>query len=293
MFSKFFLGLFHFIILLIISPSGNAIKLYNASDLINVLIGDNNKNLRTWKSEIYSESEFKSINQNTLIQHFTGHNIEEYLQDIDWKNNLTIAKIFAEQYTSILNETCWYLFYDEQVIVLVDENNYNERIKSLKEDCNLKYHRTLLESQLKKELNIPESRELTLSELKQRKANLDIVRSNHWIGDISKYSDSETEKDELFRKINNALDTYLNMYNEKSVGNNYFLFTLMGMLYYYPEKLNKPVDFYNSLIKLLFPDKGVSNENKKALGKLIYEWFLANNDSFLGEWRIDDIDNAE
>ena len=146
--------------------------------------------------------------------------------------------------------------------------------------------------QLKSYLQIPKSRVLSLADLHKMKANRDIALSQIWLGNVSL---SSANKEDLFRKINEALEsyqTYVILGKHQEWNNEFgkdprYLWTLMGMLHSYKDKLSKKI-LVDKVLEALYPNKKereviLKNSNNDR-GKLIYLWLLDNSPEVLGEY---------
>lgn len=148
--------------------------------------------------------------------------------------------------------------------------------------------------QLKSYLQIPKSRELSLADLHKIKANRDISLSQIWLGNVSLPS---ANKEDLFRKINEALESYQTyvILGKHQEGNNEFgkdpryLWTLMGMLHSYKDKLSKNISV-DKVLESLYPNKSeredILKKSNNDMGKLIYFWLLDNAPEVLGEYTM-------
>lgn len=136
---------------------------------------------------------------------------------------------------------------------------------------------------LKSQLNIPESRACSLNELLDRKANLDIVRSNHLLGDVHSCND-ESMKLQLLKRINEALLNYLNRFSITKASNDlYYLWTLMAILHTYPSYLSGDIN----VIKILKYLNKTTETDLQRPDYAIYDWIYENEPEFLGEYHLD------
>lgn len=148
--------------------------------------------------------------------------------------------------------------------------------------------------QLKSYLQIPESRVISLKDLRKRKANMDIALSQIWLENVSLPS---ANKEDLLRKINEALEsyqTYVILENPQEWNNEFgkdsrYLWTLMGMLHSYKDKLSEKI-LVDKVLEALYPNKNerevILKNSNNDMGKLIYFWLLDNSPEVLGEYTM-------
>lgn len=148
--------------------------------------------------------------------------------------------------------------------------------------------------QLKSYLQIPESRAISLKDLRKRKANRDISLSQIWIGNISLPS---ANKEDLFRKINDALESYqtyvilenTQAWNSEAGKDSRYLWTLMGMLHSYKDKLSKKI-LVDKVLESLYSNEEarefILKKSRNDMGKVIYSWLVDNAPEVLGEYTM-------
>lgn len=148
--------------------------------------------------------------------------------------------------------------------------------------------------QLKSYLQIPESKIISLKDLRKRKAYRDIALSQIWLGNISLPS---ANKDDLFHKINEALESYQTYvilenpqeWNSEFGKDSRYLWTLMGMLHSYKDKLSENISV-GRVLESLYPNKSeredILKKSNNDMGKLIYFWLLDNTPEVLGEYTM-------